>query len=59
MEEDGRTWRAGGVMEMVEGGQRRSSAVEMPAGGHSDVMENAKAARQSAVIALRNKVSEC
>ena len=42
------------MTEMEEGGWPRTGAMEMPAGGHSDVVENAEAALRSAVTALRN-----
>jgi hypothetical protein len=42
------------MMKIEEGGRPRSGAVEMPVGGHSDVVENAEAAWWSAVTALRN-----
>jgi hypothetical protein len=42
-------------MEMEEGERPHSSGVEMANGGHSDVMENVEAARQSEVTALRNR----
>jgi hypothetical protein len=50
----GGPWWAGGAMEMEEGGRLRSGAVEMPAAGHSDVMQNTEAVRRNVVMALRN-----
>ena len=40
---------------MEEGGQQCSGAVEIPVGGHSNVVENVEASRQSVVTVLRNK----
>lgn len=40
---------------MEKGERLHSGAVEMLNGGHSDVVENAEAARQSEVTALRNR----
>ena len=45
---------AGGTMEMEEGRRLHSSAVEMPTGRHSNVVEKAEAARRSTVMALQN-----
>jgi hypothetical protein len=39
-------------MEMEEDGRQRSGAVEMPASGHSDTVENVEAARQTVVTVL-------
>jgi hypothetical protein len=43
MDEGGRRRWVGGAMEMEEGAQPHSSTMEMPAGGHTDVVENAEA----------------
>ena len=45
MKEGGGPWRVGRAMEMEEDGGSHSGAVEMLAGGHSDVKENAEATR--------------
>jgi hypothetical protein len=45
MDEGGRRRWAGDAMEMEEGAQPRSSTMEMPSGGHTDVVENAEAER--------------
>lgn len=44
MEEGKRSQRARGAMEMEEGGRPPSGTAEMPADGHSDVVENAEVA---------------
>jgi hypothetical protein len=50
-------------MEIEEDGRPRSGMVEMPASGHSDIVENAEAARHRVIIVLealwRTEASEC